>query len=178
MSAFDPDDEYNGKLDYVLLMNSPVTLFYRNAVLESTIDSLTELGYQVTSFNAGSWRDEQDLHREVAAALDFPDYYGRNYAALNDCLRDLVGQHFGWDPSATGLVLVFTGIDTFAGRCPWFAQALLDMMARHSRAASLIGRRLMCLAQSDDPWIRFEDVGAESVVWNAAEWLNSARESS
>lgn len=176
MTAFDIEDEFNDNLGYRLLMNSPVTLFYRHEVLDSTAASLAALGYQIRSFDAGSWRDEQDLHQEVAAKLDFPKYYGRNYAALNDCLRDLVLQEYGWDPESTGLVLVFTGFDAFAHRLPEIAHGVLHLAAHHSRAASLIGSRLICLVQSSDPWIRFDDVGAEPVVWNAAEWLNSARE--
>ncbi|MFD9005044.1 barstar family protein [Streptomyces sp. NPDC059582] len=29
------------------------------------------------------------MHRDVATAIDFPDYYGHNLDALNDCLRDV-----------------------------------------------------------------------------------------
>lgn len=177
MSAFDPEEERNASLDYRLLSSSPVTLFYRRPVLDSTITSLSELGYQVAAFGAGAWSTEDDLHRDIASTLGFPDYYGRNYPALSDCLRDVVNQEYGWVRETTGLVLVFTGFDAFARRCPQFAQGLLHLAALHSRAASLIGRRLICLVQSDDPWIRPDDVGAEPVVWNDAEWLNSARES-
>lgn len=31
------------------------------------------------------------LHRALAQALDFPDYYGANLDALADCLGDLCG---------------------------------------------------------------------------------------
>ncbi len=34
--------------------------------------------------DASGWTTEQDLHRDIAAALDFPDYYGRNLDALNE----------------------------------------------------------------------------------------------
>lgn len=33
--------------------------------------------------------DPKDLHRYLAAALDFPDYYGMNLDALYDCLTDI-----------------------------------------------------------------------------------------
>ena len=47
-------------------------------------------------------RTAADLHHEVAAALQFPAYYGNNWNALDDCLQDLswLGGH--------GLVLVIT----------------------------------------------------------------------
>ena len=31
----------------------------------------------------------QELHARIAAALDFPEWYGRNLDALHDCLTDL-----------------------------------------------------------------------------------------
>ena len=33
--------------------------------------------------------DKDMLHDTLAAALDFPDWYGRNLDALYDCLTDL-----------------------------------------------------------------------------------------
>lgn len=45
----------------------------------------------------------------MAAALDFPDCYGRNLDALNDCMRNVVDHDYGWAREATGLVLVFDG---------------------------------------------------------------------
>ena len=32
-----------------------------------------------------------DLHKALAEALSFPEYYGRNFDALYDCLTDLEG---------------------------------------------------------------------------------------
>ena len=49
---------------------------------------------------AGS--DVASFHSAVALTLDFPDYYGRNLDALNDCLGDLADRGAGvpvlwWD---------------------------------------------------------------------------------
>jgi len=46
-------------------------------------------------------QDMQGLYNEMGAALQFPLYFGRNWAALDECLADLE-----WLP-ATGYVLVF-----------------------------------------------------------------------
>ena len=50
----------------------------------------------------------------LVLALSFPDYYGRNLNAFDDCMRDVVTQDFGWAPDTTGLALAFTGYDAFA----------------------------------------------------------------
>jgi hypothetical protein len=119
---------------------------------------------------------EADLTDDrIAAAFHFPDYYGRNLDALNDCMRDVVSQDYGWASNTTGLALVLTGFDAFAAHCSREAQIVLDNMADHSRRAVVFGRRLMCLVQSNDPHIRFAPVGATPVMWNDAEWLDSKR---
>lgn len=107
---------------------------------------LSEHGYQVVRVDAAHWSTEEDLHRDLAAALDFPDYYGRNLDALNDCMRDVVAQEYGWEPGTAGLALVFTGYDAFAKRSPRVARIVLDIMADQSRNAARFGRRFVCLA--------------------------------
>jgi hypothetical protein len=52
---------------------------------------------------------------------------------------------------------------------------VLDTFARRSRSAALIGRRMMCLVQTDDARLTFAPVGATPVTWNNAEWLDSKR---
>lgn len=160
MAAFDPEQDLHQDAAYRLLANTSVTLFFRLRVLDETVTWLTEHGYQVCRMVASNWADESDLHRDLAEALHFPDYYGRNLDALNDCMSDVVAGNYGWHPDATGLVLVLTGYDAFATRCPRVAQHALDIFATRSRSAALLGRRLMCLVQSDSPHIRFEPVGA------------------
>jgi Barstar (barnase inhibitor) len=175
MAAFDPETDHSQDRAFRLLINTPVTLFWRPQILDETTGWLTDHGYQVTQIQASHWSTEHDLHRDIAAVLSFPDYYGRNLNALNDCMRDVVSQDYGWTPNTAGLALVFTGYDSFAARCPRPAQIVLDIMADSSRSAALFGRRLMCLVQSNDPHIRFQPVGATAVAWNDAEWLDSKR---
>ena len=39
--------------------------------------------------SAARWLSAAQVHQELAAALDFPAYYGKNLDALHDCLTDL-----------------------------------------------------------------------------------------
>jgi hypothetical protein len=52
---------------------------------------------------------------------------------------------------------------------------MLDIFAEQARSATLIGNRMLCLMQLNDPRLSFEPVGATPVLWNDAEWLNSKR---
>jgi hypothetical protein len=152
-----------------------VTLFWRTEVLDELVAGLVQGGYQIVRLDAGSWAKEIDFHRDIKAALDFPDYYGHNLDAFNDCMRDVASWDYGASRDATGTVLVFTGYDAFAGREPRSAQLILDLVAVAARRAMLYGHRLLCLVQSNDPNIVFEPVGASPVLWNPAEWANHRR---
>ena len=52
--------------------------------------------------------DKESFLRSVARALQFPDYFGANWDAFNDCLTDLSWMRAG------GHVLFFTGFGRFA----------------------------------------------------------------
>ena len=116
------------------------------------------------------------MHADFSTKLSFPTYYGRNLDAFDDCLGDLAEHDYGWTPDVTGLVLVFNRYDEFAQRRPVTAQKVLDIVARRSRGAMLLGERLIGLVQSDDGQIEFHRVGATNVEWNPAEWTISGRE--
>jgi hypothetical protein len=175
MATLDPAGPSDDR-GFRLLINTSVTLFWRPQILDDTTAWLSAHDYQVVRIHAGHWATEHDLHRDIAQALNFPDYYGGNLDALNDCMRDVVSQDYGWAPHTSGLAVVFTGYDSFAVRRPRAAQIVLDIMADSSRRAALAGQRLICLVQSGDPHIRFEPVGATPVAWNDAEWLDSRRQ--
>ncbi len=156
--------------------NTFVTLFWRQRLLDRAVQRLEDRDFRIVRLAAGQWRTEQDMHRAVADALQFPDYYGHNLHALNDCLGD-VACYGPYDDSAegAGLVLAFTGYDRFAAACPQAAQAVLDIIADQARRAAVLRRRLICLVHSDDPDIRFDPVGAMPVMWNHDEWLDANR---
>lgn len=175
MASFDPDDDVYQNPAYRLLMNTPVTLFWRHEVLATVLEELSSRGYQIVTLNASLWSTDADLHQSVATALDFPGYYGRNLSALDDCLGDVAERRYGWLPGASGLVLVLTGYDKFSRTSPRTAQILLDTVASQSRSASLFGGRLICLVQSDDPAISFSPLGAVPALWNEHEAPDSRR---
>ncbi|MGW7671030.1 barstar (barnase inhibitor) [Streptomyces sp. 3212.3] len=158
-----------------LAANTFITLYWRRELLDQTIEGLRDRHFAVVEVDAFGWTTEKDLHRDIAAALDFPDYYGRNLDALNDCLRDVVDGEYGVPSDAAGFVLVLTHYDHFARACPRQAQIVLDILADHGRSAAVFGQRVLCLVHSDDPDITFQPVGAVPVMWNQAEWLDARR---
>jgi hypothetical protein len=157
------------------MVNTFVVLFWRMSLLDAKLAWSLGHGYEVARVDASTWTTEADLHRDLAAALNFPPYYGKNFRALNECLHAVASYDYGTSPEASGFVLALTGYDRFARLCPVAAYTVLDLFAKRARAAALIGHRMVCLVQSDDPDLSFEPVGAMPVMWNDAEWLNANR---
>ena len=175
MAAWESDAETTHPVDFRLVHNAFVTLFWRSALLDRTIEWLRTHSYDVVEFQAGSWASAADMFDDVAGGLGFPDYFGRNLDALNDCMRDVASHSYGWHADATGLVIVLRSFDAFARVDRNIAQGMLDIFADQARCAMLIGNRIICLVQSNDPQLSFEPVGAMPVMWNDAEWLNAKR---
>lgn len=72
-----------------------------------------------------------ELHDALVIALHFPDYYGRNLDALNDCLRDI-------EPRT---VVLWEGWGEFAESEPWTFAVAVD----------LLGSVLVLLLSGDGP---------------------------
>jgi RNAse (barnase) inhibitor barstar len=161
-------DDFN-RLDWRLLQSGAISLYYRPSILQEDVVWLVDHGYLLYEFNCATWICEGDFHDAVSATLKFPEYYGRNSAAFNDCLGDLE------IPEEGGAVLVFNRFHRFAARDEELAIWLLDAIQQNARRHLLWGRRLLALLQSDDPRLRIEPVGACAPNWNPREWSDSAR---
>jgi len=138
-------------------------------VLGEDVARLQAEGYITDEFDCSDWNSESDFHQEVARRLAFPDYYGRNLDAFNDCMSVIEV------PDSGGRAIVFRRFDLFARREPSVVHHILDILALSSWRFLLVGRRLLTLAQSDDARIEFEPVGAHPAMWNPREWLNKNR---
>ncbi|HKO54045.1 MAG TPA: barstar family protein [Polyangiaceae bacterium] len=157
------------RLDWQLLQNSPVTIYFDREILESDVSWFRADGYRVLSIRAAEHSSPEALLVALGKVLAFPDYFGRNLDAFNDCLSDVEV------PDAGGLLLV---LDEYAPFTAYFrreAQAVLDICADQARRFLLIGRRFVVLVQSGDPTLTFDPVGASPVMWNPREWLNANR---
>lgn len=163
------ESEEFARLDWRLLQNGSVTLYLRPEFLAEDGAWLRAHEYRLDSFDCSAWASELLMHEALAAGLDFPEYYGRNLDAFNDCIS-------GIDiPGESGRVLVFTRYDLFAARFTRAAWVVLDILETQSRFLLLFGRRLLTLVQSDDPGISFKPVGARPVMWNRRVWLSKDR---
>lgn len=174
VAAFYSDDEINNDVAYPLVMNGFVTKFWDENVLARTLSWLDAHGYQLVDLDASESRDITELIDRFAVELRFPEYFGHNLDALNDCLRDVAAGDYGVKTDAAGLVLVLRHFDVLSSQGA--AVHVLDIIADRCRGAALIGRRMMCLLQSDDAQFDLPPLGGRRPEWNTEERLNGARE--
>jgi RNAse (barnase) inhibitor barstar len=117
----------------------------------------------VKEFDSSSWKTPENFYDVIASDLKFPDYFGRNLDALNDCFSGIE------IPLEDGFVIAFSKFDLFNAQLPDFTWNILDIISKRSRQHLLFGKRLICLIQSDDPQISFKEVGKQPVIWNPRE---------
>lgn len=170
MAVFRDDADDFQRLDYTLLQNGSITLYYRAEFLAEDVSWLSTHGYRIDNFDCTAWQMKQDMLAAFASTLEFPEYFGQNLDALNDCLSDIDVLEKG------GRVLVFHRYDAFAARLPEAAWTVLDIIEINSRRFLLFGQHLITLLQSDDLQIQFNSVGGCPVMWNNREWIDKNRD--
>lgn len=170
MASFKNDPDEWQRLDYRLLQNGAVNLYFNRDVLAEDSSWLQNHGYIVYVLDAARWQSEDDFHRDARDVLQFPDYYGNNLDAFNDCLSDLEIPEL-----AGGCAIQFLKFDKLAAAFPDTAHAILDIIETNSRRFLLTGQRLIALVQSGDPRISFEHLGCSAANWNRKERLNKDR---
>jgi RNAse (barnase) inhibitor barstar len=154
---------------FELLRLSPLTRFADPAMMAEEVRELEADGYRCVLLDCSAWASEADFHTEVASSLEFPDYYGRNLDAFNDCLSSIkLGE-------CRGLVLVFSHWETFAPIAGDRAWHILDIIACASRFRLVYGDRLLALLHVADPQMQFEPLGRVGVVPSQREWRARAQ---
>jgi RNAse (barnase) inhibitor barstar len=84
-------------------------------------EGLKELQTQVAEIDGSSVRNDAELFSALDVALSFPDYFGANWDALDECLRGLSE----WLP-ARGYVLVVHGAADLWTQAPKTAGGLVE----------------------------------------------------
>jgi RNAse (barnase) inhibitor barstar len=165
MAVFENNPDEWQRLDLQILQNGWTSLYWQENILDNDLDWFKKEKYNIIDFDCTRWTDTNLIHKDLKKQLDFPDYYGENLNALNDCLSEV-------EIKESGLVIVFRHFHIVDKD---IAHSLLDTFARNSRLHNLFGKRLLALVQVDNPNYQIDPVGSSTVLWNGAEWLDSKR---
>ena len=165
MATFKNNPDEWQRLDWSILQNGWTSLYWKKETLETDLTWFKSENYSVVDFNCNTWTSENEMHKQLKSKLIFPDYYGGNWDALNDCLSDL-------EITDAGQIVVFRHLDNFDINR---VHTLLDIFPRNARLQRLFEKRLIVLSQVDNPNYQIDQIGATPVMWNGAEWLDSNR---
>ncbi len=89
MTIFQNNPNEWQRLDWSILQNGWVSLYWKDEILEKDLEWFKKENYLVVGFDCKTWTKEEEMHKQLKEKLDFPEYYGENFDALNDCLSDL-----------------------------------------------------------------------------------------
>ncbi len=86
----------------------------------ATVQEAAErLGWRFFHLDGRQIASKADLMAACAAAMQFPSYFGNNWDALEECLRDL-----DWAPAQRGYLVLYDHAGRFAGAGADFAVSL------------------------------------------------------
>ena len=161
--------ENETSLESRLLQNGCVVMYHNPFLMEEHSSELVRSGWKFQEIYLANDGSHEEFYDHVSMQLGFPDYFGRNLDALNDCLKDVVL------PEGGRLALGLIRFDLLAQKDASFAHAVLDILAGMERRCLMKNERILLLVQSSDPDLHFPPVGGTPVLWNFKEWLNAHR---
>jgi len=162
MAHFPDDSNFlHGRLDWAILQNGWSSLYCKEDILEKDLSWFRDSGFTLIELDCSGWSSTVIIHASLSTALDFPDYYGNNWDALNDCLS-------GVPIPEEGLVVVLRHFDQMQRE---WGQTIADIFAGNSRRKLLFGRKLILLIQVDNRSFELSKVGGCPVLWNGREFF-------
>ncbi|WP_328771224.1 barstar family protein [Streptomyces sp. NBC_00286] len=132
------------------------------AEVHRQLSRLEALGGRVQHFDSRDLMTEQGVYSSFAEVLQFPDYFGRNWDALVDCLDDLCGAVTG----GVGIVGVIHDADWLleAEHFPLFISVLCQGADRANSAVDLDGFSLNRPAIAEHFILEFREFDREKVA--------------
>ena len=103
-------------------------------------DEAGAAGWQHVAVNGEPIKDKSAFLAAFAKALHFPNYFGHNWDAFEECLNDLA-----WEdkPDAKGLAIIFDAAGPFAKANPTDWAIACDIFKSATKAHKKAGRRML-----------------------------------
>jgi len=161
MTAFQRIGADTQRLDFLLLRDGSIVLYFNKVDLETTCEWFRGQAYCLYRFDCRKWGSATDFYDDFYGSTsnvrEIADC-GYSLDALRDCLAYLNV------PLESGMVFVFEHFNCFTKPDPRYAHEVLDILAEISRFYLLFGQRLIVLLHSDDPKLTFSSVGASQIL--------------
>jgi hypothetical protein len=96
--------------------------FVSDASVDYMRDEAKNADWKFFVLNGSKIRDKQTFLEQIARVMKFPDYFGKNWDALNDCLTDLPRT------SEKGFILLFESAEQFIKTSPKEWEVAVDIL--------------------------------------------------
>jgi len=116
--------------------------------VEDVEHAARKAGLALFRIDAAHVRDKEGFLDEIAKTLHFPDYFGRNWDALNDCLTDL-----DWLPTKHGYVLLFENMEDFGANHQQEFSEAAEVLRSVSEYWKSQGRPVWTFIASSSAWV-------------------------
>lgn len=164
MAIFVDDSQHlNDRLDWAILQNGWSTLYCKEDVLEKDLNWFRTSDFKIIEINCSGWTNSRLIHESLSKELSFPDHYGNNLDALNDCLADI-------EIPCEGLIVVLRNFDIVQKE---IGQNIADIFANNSRRHMLFGQKLILLLHVKIRAFKMSNVGGCPIPWNRAEFFET-----
>lgn len=170
MAAFERYKNNCARVDWEILINGAISLYYKHNILEKDLKWLAEKDYKIVNIDLKEINTIGLLHKKLKKACNFPEYYGENMSALSDCLR-----HDLEIPFESGFALVMENFDLFYEKDKISGHEILERLSRGARERILTGERLITLIQTSNPRFYPEAIGSFELCWNRHESADEQR---
>jgi hypothetical protein len=87
MSIFKAGDE--NELDCVAIRDGGISIYRNLTFLKEDVQWLRQRRYRIHEIDCTDWVSDEAMHGSLKEALSFPEYYGKNFDALNDVIPDI-----------------------------------------------------------------------------------------
>jgi hypothetical protein len=161
MAVFSAED--CNRLDFEILAEGGVALYYQHEVLGEDLAWLALERYEILQFDEESMDSIEAFHFEVRIKLGLDENQPATYEGLRDALARVAV------PANGGYALILESVDQLAVENPTAVHRLCEVFSDVSREFLLTGHRFLALLQTDDPQLTVPPFGAREPCWNPRE---------
>lgn len=115
---------------------------------EELADAGSLFGLRVISLSAAELNTVPELLKAIAAALEFPDWFGQNLDALMDCLTDMSWQQED-EEDGRGYLLLIAGLTGIQASDAQGLEQVFEVMAAASEVWQADGVPFWVLAEAE-----------------------------
>lgn len=111
------------------------------------LESFLSKAYKLFALDGETLNSKDDLLNKISQVMQFPDYFGNNWDALEECLNDL-----RWLPAA-GYAIQFKHADDFVKCCRSDFETFLQIVETVARTWGISDKDFLLIIETHNPFL-------------------------